>query len=163
MKEGTNPTFEYCHSIIQYKLNKMKKIFFIAIAIFLFNTAPYSQIKVPTIVSNSFKQKFPSAINAEWEKEGKGEFEVTFEKEGKKCTSNFNSSGKWLETESPIRFDELPLKIQNSFSKVHKKEDVRDIFLIETSNGTRKFEIEYKKGSKIQEIIYSNDGIEMKK
>lgn len=122
----------------------------------------FAQSKTPTAVTTAFNQKFPNATKVKWDKENAHEYEASFEWKGEKLSANFSDTGEWLETESPIAFNQLPEKVQSAFNIAHKEATVKAVAKIETSKGITKFEVEFKQGVKTVELFYTADGKEIK-
>lgn len=140
----------------------MKKIFFVAMALVCAYATSFAQSKTPTAVTTAFNQKFPNASKLKWDKENAHEYEASFELKGEKLSANFSDKGEWLETESPISFNQLPEKVQSAFNSAHNGATVKAIAKIETSKGITKFEVEFKQGAKTVELFYTADGEEIK-
>ena len=122
----------------------------------------FSQGKTPATVTTAFNQKFPNATKVKWDKENAHEYEASFEWKGEKLSANFSDTGEWLETESPIAFNQLPEKVQSAFNVAHKGATIKAVAKIETSKEITKFEVEFKQGVKTIELFYTTDGIEIK-
>lgn len=122
----------------------------------------FAQGKTPTAVTTAFNQKFPNATKVKWDKENAHEYEASFEWKGETLSANFSDTGEWLETESPISFNQLPEKVKTAFNDAYKGATVKAVAKIETSKGTTKFEVEFKQGLKTIELFYTTDGKEIK-
>lgn len=140
----------------------MKKIIFVAMALVCAYATSFAQGKTPTAVATAFNQKFPNATKVKWDKESAHEYEASFEWKGEKLSANFSDTGEWLETESPIAFNQLPEKVQSAFNVAHKGAAVKAVAKIETSKGITKFEVEFKQGVKTVELFYTADGKQIK-
>lgn len=125
-------------------------------------TISIAQAKVPAAVSSAFASKFPGATKVKWGKEGTHEFEAEFEIGGMKNSANYSEDGKWLETETGVKYDLLPEKVRMAFEKAHKSSEVKESSSIETSKGRRFYEIEIKQGIKTVELFYSAEGVSVK-
>jgi uncharacterized membrane protein YkoI len=139
----------------------MKKIFFV-IAVMLMAVASCKSENVPDTVKKAFQTKFPNATNEKWDNEKAHEYEVKFDWNGVKYSANFSETGEWLETEGTISFDQLPEKVQKAFNFEHSGASIKAIAKIETSKGITKYEIEIKQSIKNVEILYTEEGIEIK-
>ena len=122
----------------------------------------FAQSKTPTAAVAAFNQKFPNATKVKWDKESAHNYEAEFEWKGVNYSANFSDTGEWLETESPIAFNQLPEKVQSAFNIAHKEATVKAVAKIETSKGITKFEVEFKQGVKTVELFYTADGKEIK-
>lgn len=143
----------------------MKTAFFIAALLFLFSTG-YSQViretEVPAAVKSAFAHKFLNVATVKWEKEHSNEFEAGFTNAGVEMTANFSADGKWLETETEIKFSQLPQAVSASFSKNHKNSSKAEAAKIELASGKIIYEIELKgsdeKGSKGSKEVKGSKG-----
>lgn len=140
----------------------MKKTIFVAMALVCAYATSFAQSKTPTAVTTAFNQKFPNATKVKWDKENAHEYEASFEWTGEKLSANFNDTGEWLETESPIAFNQLPEMVKTAFNVAHKGSTVKAVAKIETSKGITKFEVEFRQGIKTIELLYTTDGTEIK-
>ncbi|MGV9004566.1 PepSY-like domain-containing protein [Flavobacterium sp.] len=136
----------------------MKNILFVVLAMTIGWTTNYAQTKAPKAVVTAFETKFPKASNVTWDKENSREYEAAFEWNGTKHSANFNTTGKWLETENATSFEALPLKVQNAFKADHKSEKIKEVAKIETSNGDTFYEIEVNKSLGSVDYLYTADG-----
>lgn len=136
----------------------MKKIIFVAVAFICAYATSFAQSKTPNAVTITFNQKFPNASNVKWDKENAHEYEASFVWKGEKHSANFNDTGEWLETESPITFNQLPEKVQAAFNASHKVTTIKAVAKIETSKGQTQYEVEIKQGLKTVEFFYEANG-----
>ena len=136
----------------------MKKIIFVAMAIVCAYATSFAQSKAPNAVTATFNSKFPNATSVKWDKENAHEYEASFDWNGAKHSANFNDTGEWLETESPITFSQLPAKVQDAFNASHKGTTVKAVAKIETSKGQTSYEVEIKQGLKTAELFYDANG-----
>jgi hypothetical protein len=72
--------------------------------------------KIPVSVADAFRTRYPHAEKISWENEIE-KFEVHFILNGYKMSAEFNNDGDWQTSEKKIEFEELPLLVQQSFSK----------------------------------------------
>lgn len=136
----------------------MKNIFFVALAIVCNTATTFAQSKAPKEVETAFYAKFPKATKVKWEKENTTEYEANFTTNGVEYSANFTVDGKWLETESPETFENLPTKIQTTFNSSHKGMKIKAVAKIETLDSGTQYEIEVKKGLKTIEYLYNSEG-----
>jgi len=121
----------------------MKKIFIAFAFIFLSVGAVMAQIrKIPSEVTNAFKDKYPSASDVTW-KDKLTSFQASFTNNGEKMTAWFTKDDGWKETEVSKDFESLPAAVKDGFSK--SKYNTED----------------WKKGS-VTEIVTSDGGIQYK-
>jgi uncharacterized membrane protein YkoI len=133
----------------------MRNIILIVLAVLACQSISIAQSKA---ITTAFQQKFPSATKIKWQKENATEYEANFEMNGLKYSANYSTKGEWLETESPVAFDKLPTKVTEAFQAHHKNQKVKSASLIETSSGALKYELEYRKGLKMVELFYDENG-----
>lgn len=138
------------------KLNLILSVFLIAFA------ASCSQKMAPEAVIKAFQLKFPSATKVSWGKENEHEYEAEFDLNGAEASANFSDKGEWLETESEIEYASLPQAVQNAFSSFYPDRKAKEETKIEKANGDVQYEIEYMKGLKTAEAIFTSAGVELK-
>lgn len=139
----------------------MRKIFFVALVCVCTYATSFAQKNAPAAVITAFNQKFPNASNVKWDKENAHEYEAGFTWNGKKQSANYTDLGEWLETESPIDFSKLPMKVQDTFNTKHKGSKIKAVAKIETSKNITKYEVEFKHGKKTHESFYDEEGREL--
>ena len=140
----------------------MKKIILVAVAVICAYATSFATSKTPIAAIVAFNKKFPNATNVKWGKENAHNYEAAFKLNGITYSANFSDSGEWLETESPITFNQLPEKVQQAFNLVHKGAKVKAAAQIETSKQGTIYEVEITKGIKTVEFFYNANGAETK-
>ncbi|MEP7268876.1 MAG: PepSY-like domain-containing protein [Saprospiraceae bacterium] len=140
----------------------MKSFLFVKSYLFLLPFLLLSS-KPPEAVLNAFDKKFPDAAEVKWSKEGDHNFVANFFMDDKGYSALFSDKGKWISTEIPIEFEELPQKVQDNFNKSYDPGKIKAIYKIEPSSGKLKYEIEIKKLIKTQALLFSDTGKEIKK
>jgi hypothetical protein len=138
----------------------MKNVFILALIVLCSNVL-FAQKGVPANAIATLKQKFPNALKSKWEKEKDGGFEANFKVNGKSLSMTFSSTGEWLETESGIAVSALPAPVVAAFKKEHANATIKAAEKIEKANATS-YEIEYKDGLKMKEVVYDAQGIALK-
>lgn len=85
---------------------------------FCFFAAPtQAQIrKIPSAVTDSFKEKYPDANGVEW-RDKVSVFSAVFSRDGVSYEAKYNSKGEWLNTESELAVDDLPSDVREGFEK----------------------------------------------
>ena len=117
-----------------------------------------AQDKIPDAVKESFKEKYPGENDPDWRVDKNGYFESHFKKEKKHYRADFDSSGKWIETERNIEKKDLPKPIKQVLKA--KYEDVK-IYEIEevTHHSKGKFyDVELKIDGHKKDIEFTEDG-----
>jgi hypothetical protein len=136
-------------------------VYSFVLIIILGNTSLAQRIsgeKIPAEVASSFKTKFPTVIKPSWEIEGTNEYEAEFELNGTEVSVKFDSTGKWLETETDLKTSDIPVSVQSSLSKDFTGYKIKEVSKIENINNEIYFEAEIQKGKKTQEILYNTEG-----
>jgi len=141
----------------------MKKIIPSILAIVLFSIFACSQIKVPENVAASFKAKYPSAQKVEWSKESDTEFEAEFEMNGKEMTANFDTSGKWLVTETKLAKDDLPAPVLATLKSQFGDSKVKTAESLEKAGEAVVYEVKLEKDGTELEVVLDASGKIIKK
>lgn len=97
----------------------MKKCigFVLAIALAFMAVATQAQIrKMPSEVTNAFKEKFPEAADVSW-KDKLSSWQATFTLKGVKTEAWFSGKGEWKETDQELAFSSLPEDVKTGLSK----------------------------------------------
>jgi len=113
---------------------------------------------VPAGVQKAFDLKFPGAQTVKWDKENAHEYEATFVWNGARYSANFSDTGDWLETESPMTFTQIPVRVQEAFNKTYNGVIPKSVSKIETSKNTVEYEVEFNHGKETIELFYGADG-----
>jgi hypothetical protein len=72
--------------------------------------------KVPATVTESFRTKYPMALNVEWRDRLSG-FTASFDLDNVHYESKFNNKGIWQSTENKIEEKDLPAAVTDGFQK----------------------------------------------
>lgn len=136
----------------------MQKVLLIALTFIFVSATCFAQSKAPKAVVAAFNEKFPNATKVKWDKENDKEYEAEFEWQGASYSANFGTKGNWIETEKTVAFASLPLKVQESYNNSNKGSKVKAAAKIDSSDGTVKYEVEFKKGLKTVEVMYDEGG-----
>jgi hypothetical protein len=116
---------------------------------------------IPAAVLESFEAKFPSALEAEWEKEG-DIFEVEFVYNDEEIEAEFKSDGQWLLTEKEISISDLPESVTASISEEYPGFTIEEAEEIEHYKHGNAFEVEIENeenGIETEmELIINEDG-----
>ena len=145
----------------------MKKIVYVSVLVLSTISSSYAQKisadKVPAVVSDAFKAKFPTASDIKWEMEDKAEYEVDFRLNNEKLSANFDTNGKWLETEKKINVSQLPKVVSQTLAKEFAGYSLDEAEKIETADNGINYEVKVKKGEDIYEVNLSSKGEVLKK
>ena len=127
----------------------MKKILFLLALCCGVGFSATAQKTPPTAVVTAFNKKFKDVKGVEWGKEKNGEWEAEFKNKGVEMSANFSADGKWLETETEIKFADLPVAVQTAL----KGKKVSEAAKIVKADGTTVYEAEVH-----QDLIFDANG-----
>jgi len=113
-------------------------------------TACAQKTPPPAAAVATFNQMFKNVEELQWEKEKNGEWEAEFEQNEVEMSANFSADGKWMETETEIKFAELPAPVQAAL----KGKKVKETAKIQKSDGTTVYEAEVKR----KDMIFDASG-----
>jgi hypothetical protein len=97
----------------------MKKIFSLLLVVFVsahFHPLQAQLRKVPGVVTDALKAKYPAAEKVEW-KDKITVFQADFEIGGTSWSAKFNSKGEWQSSEKIISESDLPATVKDGFDK----------------------------------------------
>lgn len=116
------------------------------------NTDNLSNNSVPEDVLNNFQNKYVNVGTTEWSQTDSG-YTASFKQEGKDYQAHFNKQGQWVNSQSSMKYDELPTEIKNSFSKnkLHK-DSLESIQMNEIADGTKSYSMQFRQDAKKQEL-----------
>lgn len=82
----------------------------------VYNSANAQVRKLPAVVTEAFKKKYPNATNVEWH-DKLTLFMATFDMDNEHYESRFSNKGVWQNTESELKTEELPAPIKDGYDK----------------------------------------------
>ena len=119
--------------------------------------------KVPSVVKEAFKSKFPNAQNTAWELERKDVYEVNFINGKNKQAAQFDKAGKWEKTELEIETSQLPKPVSESLNKSYPGYKITECEKIETTKYKEAYELDIVKGATKTEVQLLPNGEIIKK
>jgi hypothetical protein len=128
----------------------MKKMLLSMALCFAIGFVASAQKTPPTAVVSAFTKKFQDVKGLEWGKEKSGEWEAEFKKNGVEMSANFSADGKWLETETGVKFADLPAAVQTAL----KGKKVTEAAKIVRADGATIYEAEVKN----QDLLFDANG-----
>lgn len=135
----------------------MRKIFYFLITALIGGCV---LAQTPNNVKKAFNEKYPNAIDVSWGIDRNSLREAHFKIDGIKYRADFTLSGKWVETETNVGWDDLPKAVKVAFEKEDKKKDIIEIELVDHHEKGTFYDIEYKTGGgKIDIAIRPNGSI----
>jgi hypothetical protein len=111
-----------------------------------------SVLSPPEIVINSLKERFPSVINVEWNKNGDN-YEAIFYKDNIECIANFDRLGTLIVYKMFLSEDFLP---QNIKKTMKGKGEVMNAIMINKGNSIT-YEIIYRDTELIRYLMLFNE------
>lgn len=141
----------------------MKKYISMSIlALFIGVTSMFAQdipqSQVPSLVLNSFQQKYPKAYDVEWELKG-DLYKVEFEKSllGDDVEVWFDKSGKVVRSKEEISKSELPKAILDKIDAEFKASIIKDVEKF-IDNNTVSYKVEVKTIREEWDILFDEKG-----
>lgn len=115
--------------------------------------------QVPVVVKKGIKNKFPNTGKVEWKLKTDKNYEAEFKLNRIEIAVKFDSSGKWLETESEIKESQLPSAVRNVIAKDYLNYKIIETQTVEFPDGKEKlYEIHIKKGKEVVKLLLSGGG-----
>lgn len=119
---------------------------------------PSASAMAPDHVQQSFRDKFGDGIQPAWEVDVNGYWEASFDKNGKSIRVDFKDSGKWVETEKNLNFDELPGPVQVAVRKEFADRPISEIEEVNHWNKGHFFDVEFSGPGPNEDVEYLPDG-----
>jgi hypothetical protein len=133
----------------------MKKILLITLVFMNIHVSAQkiSASKVPALVKSAFARDYPKVSKVKWEKEN-GNYEANFTQNNTKMSATFEEHGGWLETETTIDVNSLPVSITDYVAKNYKGEKIKEAAKLKMANGDNNYEAEVKG----MDLIFDTNG-----
>jgi len=145
----------------------MKKIMSVLLLGSIFYSVSFAQKittdKVPALVTRAFISKFPASNQQSWSMEGKSTYEVVFFNGNKKQSATYKEDGTWLETETEIKFSQLPHAVSAAFNKQFGGFTIQETTEVETADKGTLYELVINQGKEGYEVQFSAKGDLLKK
>ncbi len=139
----------------------MKNLFLIFCVVFMAKLCTAQRLtmdKVPPAAAQSFKVKFPNGSQPGWIKAGADAFEVQFFNGKKRQSATFDATGKWLQTQNEIGYNQAPGKVRSAFETQFEGYQLQEVYEIETPDKGLTYELTAFKGSKSFIAVFSAKG-----
>ena len=138
----------------------MKRVYSLLLALALIVTTvatSFAQVrKIPSEVTETFKQKYPEATNVEW-RDKLSNFSAVFESENVQYEARFNSKGEWQLTENEIEESDLPEAVKDGYDKSKYADwEIGKVDKIELSDGSFQYRVEAIKNDVRKKNLYFN-------
>jgi hypothetical protein len=127
-----------------------------SLSLLLVTTASAQLRKVPAVVTEALKTKYPDAQNVSWD-DNITNFEATFELDGHQQTASFTKKGVWKRTEKSLREEELPEAVKEGLSKSKYTDwEVQSYKEIIESSGKHQYRLLVKKNDVQKKYLFFN-------
>lgn len=94
----------------------MKKLVFLFISSLILIGAHAQFRKIPGVVTDSFKVKYPNAKGVSW-KDRTTSFQASFTLGNDDYVAKYNSKGEWQQSEKKIKEEDIPAPVKDGLSK----------------------------------------------
>ena len=93
--------------------------------------------QVPPVVKESFQARFPAIKRAQWKFKTDRNYEAEFALKGIEIAAKFDSTGKWLETESASIRSRVPAAVLDTISEYFEEYKIVEIQTVHRWNEER--------------------------
>jgi Putative beta-lactamase-inhibitor-like, PepSY-like len=112
----------------------------------------------PAKVIQAFNQKYPNAKEVSWNADRNARHEAEFKLGGIHYRADFKTDGTWVETETTVKWKDLPAATKESFKKESNQKAIVEIELVDSHEKGKFYDIEYKISVGKQDILITPDG-----
>lgn len=116
-----------------------------------------TKLVVPEIVKSAFKSAYPAVTKVKWDMEKTGEYEAEFKINKVEVSVVYDEKGNLLETETEIKFSDLPQAVKDAIAKDFAGYKIEEIEKVE-KKGVISYEMEVEKGKMEYELTYDLNG-----
>ena len=118
-----------------------------------------SSEEVPEAVKKSFQAKFPAVKHAEWKIKSDQNYEAEFTLKTTEIAAKFDSTGKWLETESAISRLKVPKAVRDAAAEKFKGYKVIERQSVQRANAEALiYELHLENAKEIVKAQFARDG-----
>lgn len=114
--------------------------------------------EVSPTIQKSFTNKYSDVKDVEWQRDVHGNYEAQFERNGDKFRADFTKDGKWVETENPVKYKELPQPVKDIIEQEYQKDDITEIEFVDSSTKGKFYDIEFKRKGKNADLMVTAEG-----
>ncbi len=118
----------------------MKKILFVALAMFIYSMAYSQDEEIPEKVDNAFKLKYPKAKNVYWYSEDNN-YKIEFDVLVNTYTAIYSKDGTWVETAKVISDTDVPGKVISAINKKYPECEISYAEYVENGKGEKYYRI----------------------
>lgn len=113
---------------------------------------------VPEVVLRAFEQKYAGASKVQWERDKNDYYEAHFELKGERYRADFESSGKWIETEQSIKKKHLPKAIKKVIEERYDDPKIYEIERVDHHSKGIFYDVEIKHDGDKLDVMVREDG-----
>jgi hypothetical protein len=135
----------------------MKNTLLVLLFLFLGFTGVKAQIEIPSKVYENFEFRFPDVTHKIWVENDNDEWQVQFDKEGKKYYAVFAGNGQWLITGQYIKTEQLPAKILENLDNKYKEFEVKKTVELESIDG-KMYEVQLMDQASKYKLVFDAEG-----
>jgi hypothetical protein len=115
--------------------------------------------KVPASVRESCQSKFEGVRKVEWKLKSDQTYEAEFKLNGVEIAAKFDSTGKWLETETTLEQSKLTREVRATISKEYKGYRIIETQKVEHFDDKRiLFEVHLENAKEILKLQFEGNG-----
>ena len=140
------------------KIMRLIKFLILSCLFFTISCNSIAQEKVPDAVKETFKEKYPGENDPDWHTDKNGYYESNFKKKDKHYRADFDTSGKWIETERSIKKKELPKAIKEKIKQDFDDYKIVEIEEVDHHAKGRFYDVEFKIDGKKQDVEFTKNG-----
>jgi hypothetical protein len=106
----------------------------------------------------AFAKQYPGALKVKWKEDEHGNQEASFEMDGEKYRADYSPEGEWIETESSLKYEVLPMAVQKVIEERYNKEEITEIERVQHPSKGVFYDIEFKREGKNQDVEIKENG-----
>ncbi|EMR04741.1 PepSY-like domain-containing protein [Cesiribacter andamanensis] len=106
----------------------------------------------------AFAKQYPGAQKIRWSEDDNGYDEASFEMDGEKYRADYTKEGEWVETESSLKYDVLPMAVQEVIEAKYNKEEITEVERVQHPSKGVFYDIEFKKDGKNHDVEIKENG-----
>lgn len=141
-------------------MKKSIAVFMTAVLLVMAHTTLLAQLrKIPAVVTEAFKKKYPDAQKVEWN-DKVTVFMASFSEGGNNYEARFTSKGEWKSTENEIGVTEIPGEVKEGFNKSKYTDwELANAYKIEIPGDKVEYRVHIKKSDlQKKNLLFSSDG-----
>lgn len=140
-------------------MKPVKTILSFVLVLFLATQVNAQLRKIPSSVTEAFKNKYSGATNVEW-KDRITSYSAVYELDGKKHEAFFDDDGSWKYTTTEIEETEIPSAVTDGLQKSKYDEwEINHVYRIAKNDNNTEYRVIVKKGDiRKKSLLFTSDG-----